>query len=70
MNATAMKIDAELIHNWSQRYIHLTTGQFSGLTQSIRADILRAHMRHHRDGEDAAALAAELAAKYPGQLCL
>jgi hypothetical protein len=63
-----MRIDAELIHNWTQRYISMRTGQLAELSQDIRADILRAHMRHHRDGEDATELAAEVAAKHPGLL--
>lgn len=68
MNQEPMKIGAELIHNWTQRYIHLRTGQFGALSQDIRADILRAHMAHHRDGRDAQELAVEVAAKHPGLL--
>jgi len=68
VNTTPMKIDAELIHNWSQRYIHIKTGQLGELSQDVRADILRAHMAHNRKGEDAQELAEKLAAKYPGIL--
>ena len=66
--SSAMMIDAEIVHNWSQRYIHTRTGQLGELSQDIRADLLRAHMRHHRDGTDAADEARALAAKYPGRL--
>lgn len=68
MNAQPMKVSAELIHNWSQRYIHVRTGQLGQLSQDIRADLMRAHMAHHRDGRDAQELAAEVAAKHPGFL--
>ena len=62
-----MKVDAEMIHNWSQRYIGLTYGQYAEIPHDIRADLMRAEMRHHR-GSDAQAEANALAAKYPGQL--
>jgi len=65
---TRMKVDAELIHNWSQRYIHVRTGQLGELSQDIRADILRAHMAHHNNGENAADLAKQVAAKHPSFL--
>jgi len=68
MNRQPMKVDAELIHNWSQRYIHVRTGQLGELSQDIRADLLRAHMAHHRDGRNAQELAEEVAAKHPGLL--
>jgi len=63
-----MKVDAELIHNWSQRYISVRPGQLGELSQNIRADLLRAHMAHHRDGRNAQELAEEIAAKHPGFL--
>jgi len=63
-----MKVDAELIHNWSQRYISVRHGQLGELSQNIRADLLRAHMAHHRDGRNAQELAEEIAAKHPGFL--
>jgi len=59
-----MAIDAELVHNWSQRYAGVRHGQLAELTQDQRADILRAHVRHHRDGTDAADEARAIAAKY------
>jgi len=43
-------------------------GQLGELSQGIRADLLRAHMAHHRDGRDAQELAEEVAAKHPGLL--
>lgn len=68
MTTFPMQVDAELVHNWSQRYIHVRTGQLGELTQDIRADILRAHMRHHRDGTSATEEAMALAAQHPGRL--
>ena len=64
MLKTPMRIDAELVHNWTQRHQHVNTGQLSELTGDQRADILRAHLRHHRDGTDAGEEAQALAAKY------
>ena len=63
-----MRIDAETVHNWSQRYIHIKRGQLGNLSQDCRAAILRAHMAHHRDGRDAQELAQELATAFPAQL--
>jgi len=68
MNTTAMKIDAEIVHNWTQRYIHVRTGQLGMLSQDVRAALLRATMSHHRDGRDAQELALELAAQFPTKL--
>ena len=67
-NSTPMRVDAEMIHNWTQRYSHLRSGQLGELSSDVRADLLRAHMAHNRDGRDAQELAAELAAKHPGRL--
>jgi len=67
-NSTPMKVDAELIHNWSQRYIHIKDGQLGELSQEIRAAFLRAHVHHHRDGDNARELAEALAAQFPGRL--
>ena len=41
-NAQPMMIDAETVHNWSQRYSHIRTGQLGELSQDVRAAILRA----------------------------
>ena len=63
-------VDAELIHNWSQRYIHLTRGTLYELPQQYRAELMRAHLRHHRDGADATDEARKLAEKYPAVFVL
>ncbi len=66
--ADKMVVDAELIHNWSQRYADVRTGQLGELPDYIRADLLRAHMAHHRDGRNATELAKEVAGKHSGRL--
>jgi len=66
--ASKILIDAELIHNWVPRYSHCRTGPLGELPQDVRADILRAHMAHNRNGRDAQELAVEVAARHPGLL--
>jgi len=68
MNAERMQINDELVHNWSQRYSNVRTGLLGGLPQDVRAAIMRAHLAHHQDGDDAATLARQLAAKFPMHL--
>ena len=63
-----MRIDAETVHNWTQRYAHVRHGQLATLPQDVRAAILRAHLAHHRAGEDAGECAKRLAAQFPVHL--
>lgn len=67
-NSQPMMIDAEPVHNWSQRYSHIRTGQLGELSQEVRAAILRAHVQHHRDGLNASEAAKALAEQFPGRL--
>ncbi len=63
-----MRVDAELVHNWTQRYAGVTTGQLGELSEKVRAALLEAHQAHNAKGEDARELAKQLAAQFPDQL--
>ena len=63
MNSSKITLDAELIHNWSQRYSGLP--YFNVITASQRAAIQAAHLRHHREGDNAQELAVAITAQFP-----
>ena len=62
--SSPLVMDAETVHNWTQCYSSKAWAQ--DLSADIRADVMRATMRHHRDGTNATEEARQLAEKYPG----
>lgn len=59
-------IDAELIHNYSQRYINLPYFQKLKFDHPAAEKALRqAHYAHHKTGLNAHTAAQELATRYP-----
>jgi len=66
--STPVVVDAELVHNYSQRYSHLP--YFQALGADSRAALLRAHVRHHREGLNATELAADLCKQFPAVFTL
>lgn len=68
MDYDHMKVDAEMVHNWPTRYMHVTAGQLGELSDEVRAALLRAHRAHNRKGENAQELAEKVAAQFPDAL--
>ena len=56
-------VNAEIVHNWSQRYRATPWGM--ALPPIVRAALDTAHRAHHDNGADAQELANRLAEHYP-----
>ena len=61
-------IDAETIHNWTQRYADLP--YYADLPEVVRMAILADHHRHHSQGKNASEAAEQLVARFPEHLTL
>ena len=58
-------IDAETVHNWTQRYHSLPF--FADLSHAARDAMLAAFRAHHNDGLNAREAADDLAARFPAE---
>jgi len=63
METTKHYIDAETVHNWTQRWTKLS--YYANLPETARTAIEAAHLDHHRKGANARELAENIAAQFP-----
>ncbi|HET6441240.1 MAG TPA: hypothetical protein VFH53_02595 [Phycisphaerae bacterium] len=63
-------INGETIHNWTQIYDHVFTGALAALPAYVRAEILAAHLRHHRQGTNANNEASALVIRFSKYLLI
>ena len=68
MEKVKLLVDAELVHNWIQRYEGMRDCPLAELSASCRAALKRASIKHHHEGQAAGEAARELAAQFPDEL--
>ena len=63
MEKVKLLVNAELVHNWIQRYEGMRDCPLAELSASCRAALKRASIKHHHEGQ-----AAGEAAQFPDEL--
>ncbi len=68
MEKVKLLVDAELVHNWIQRYEGMRDCPLAELSPKCRAALRRASVKHHQEGQTAGEAAHALAIQFPDEL--